>query len=199
MARLRARRRHRGGTIVGFLAGLIIGLVIAVTVAIFVTRAPVPFVNKVGKANERIEPRSAADAPDPNKPLYSKNRPTSSPEPTPAPAGAAPGAPVAVAPPSSLPSVPGIGPAPPRVADADRKEGTSYLLQAGAFRSQDDADVMKARLALMGFEARVLNAEVNGQPVYRVRVGPYAQLDDMNRARAKLAQSGVEASVVRQR
>jgi len=200
MARLRASRRHRGGTIVGFLAGLIIGLMIAVVVAIFVTRAPVPFVNKVGKANERIEPKAAADAPDPNKPLYSKSRPATSADPAPAPVAVAPAtAPVVAAPPSSLPSAPGIGPAPPKVADADRKDATSYLLQAGAFRSQDDADVMKAKLALMGFEARILNAEVNGQTVYRVRVGPYAQLDDMNRARAKLAQSGVEASVVRQR
>ena len=58
---------------------------------------------------------------------------------------------------------------------------------------------MKARLALIGFEARVLDAQVNGQTLYRVRVGPYAQLDSMNRARARLAENGIEASVVRQR
>jgi len=58
---------------------------------------------------------------------------------------------------------------------------------------------MKAKLALIGFEAKVLTAEVNGQTMYRVRIGPYAQLDSMNRARARLAENGIEASVVRQR
>jgi Tfp pilus assembly protein PilW len=38
-------RRMRGGTLVGFMIGLIVGLSIAVVVALFVTRAPVPFVN----------------------------------------------------------------------------------------------------------------------------------------------------------
>jgi cell division protein FtsN len=57
---------------------------------------------------------------------------------------------------------------------------------------------MKAKLALIGFEARIVSAEVNGVTFYRVRVGPYAQLDDMNRARSRLAENGIEASVVRQ-
>lgn len=58
---------------------------------------------------------------------------------------------------------------------------------------------MKARLALVGYEARILTAEVNGQTLYRVRVGPYTGLDDMNKARGKLAESGIEAAVIRQR
>jgi cell division protein FtsN len=58
---------------------------------------------------------------------------------------------------------------------------------------------MRGKLALLGFEAKVLGAEVNGQTLFRVRVGPYAQLDDMNKARARLAENGIEASVVRQR
>lgn len=78
-------------------------------------------------------------------------------------------------------------------------ERVAYLLQAGAFKGQEDADAMKVRLALIGFEARIVTAEVNGVTFYRVRVGPYAKLDDMNRARARLAENGIEASVVRQR
>jgi cell division protein FtsN len=58
---------------------------------------------------------------------------------------------------------------------------------------------MKAKLALVGFEARIVTAEVNGVTFYRVRVGPYAQIEDMNRARGRLAENGIEASVVRQR
>ncbi len=198
-----ARLQQRGGTIVGFLAGLIFGLMIAVFVAIFVTRAPVPFVNKVGKAADRAEPRSAAEAPDPNKPLYSKTRPAptvAEPAGPAAPAAGAPATPAASSASAAANATPPTGPAPAKVADADRKDDKlSYVLQAGAYRSQDDADGMKAKLALIGYEARVISAEVNGQTMYRVRVGPYAQLDDMNKVRAKLAESGIEASVVRQK
>src|SRR5690606_9413322 len=62
-----APKRIRGSTLLGFMIGLIAGLSIAVVVAIFVTRAPVPFVNKANRAPERvIEPKSQAEAPDPN-------------------------------------------------------------------------------------------------------------------------------------
>lgn len=181
-------RRMRGGTLLGFMIGLIVGLSIAVVVAIFVTRAPVPFVNKANRAPERaIEPKSQAEAPDPNAPLYSKSRPGPEPASPAAPAGSPP---VAVAPPT----------APPAAApDSKADDRATYLLQAGAFRSSSEAESMKAKLALIGFEARVLTADVNGQTMYRVRIGPYAQLDAMNRARARLAENGIEASVVRQR
>lgn len=181
-------RRMRGGTLLGFMIGLIVGLSIAVVVAIFVTRAPVPFVNKANRAPERaIEPKSQAEAPDPNAPLYSKSRPGPEPASPAAPAGSPS---VAVAPPT----------APPAAApDSKGDDRATYLLQAGAFRSSSEAESMKAKLALIGFEARVLTADVNGQTMYRVRIGPYAQLDAMNRARARLAENGIEASVVRQR
>src|SRR5690606_29734238 len=65
--------RMRGGTVLGFLIGLIAGLSIAVVVAMFVTRAPVPFVDKGNLASERkLEPQSLAEAPDPNVPLHAK-------------------------------------------------------------------------------------------------------------------------------
>ncbi|MCZ7560890.1 MAG: SPOR domain-containing protein [Burkholderiaceae bacterium] len=183
-------RRMRGGTLLGFMIGLIFGLSIAVVVAIVVTRAPVPFMNKANRGSDKVlEPRSQAEAPDPNAPLYSKSRP--GPEP------AAPAAPpaVAVAPPAAPSGTP-----PPAAAPETRGDDrASYLLQAGAFRSSSEAEAMKAKLALIGFEAKVLTAEVNGQTMYRVRIGPYAALDTMNRARARLAENGIEASVVRQR
>ncbi|MCL4185530.1 MAG: SPOR domain-containing protein [Burkholderiaceae bacterium] len=179
--------RMRGNTLLGFLIGLVFGLALAVVVAMFVTRAPVPFVNKGNRAPERvIEPKSQSEAPDPNAPLYSKARPGPE-QGAAASSGAAP------------PPVASAVPAAPPPAPEEARPDASYLLQAGAFRSSSDAEAMKAKLALIGFEARVINAEVNGQTLYRVRVGPYAQLDAMNRARARLAENGIEASVVRQR
>lgn len=190
-----ARGRMRGGTALGFLLGLIIGLAVAVVVAIFVTRAPIPFSTKAKRAPDRVlEPKSQSEAPDPNAPLYSK--PSAAQErASPAPAGATPGAPIVESAPSrAAPERAAAVPAEPRGG-----ERAGYILQAGAFRSSSDAEAMKARLALIGFEARVASAEVNGQTLYRVRIGPYAQLDAMNRAKARLAENGIDASAVRQR
>jgi len=219
------RRAARGGTLLGLMIGLLAGISIAVVVAVFITRSPVPFVNKTGRASERLpEPASAAEAPDPNAPLYAKNRPAISLEPPPPPqterlsilerlfgrsSGDAQPRPAPEPPPVKGPARAADAPAAgepradARAGDAakagDAADRSSYLLQAGAFRSQQDADAMRAKLALLGFEGRVTPAEVNGQTMYRVRVGPYAQLDDMNRVRARLAENGIEASVVRQR
>lgn len=216
--RRKPRSAARGGTVLGFMIGLVIGLAIAVVVALFVTRAPVPFVNKAGRAPDRVlEPRTPADAPDPNAPLYSKNLPPPPQESRSAPApheegggilerlfgrGAEPqqpseagSAPVVASRPVAVPPAEVKGARP----GADAAPGSGYLLQAGAFRGREDAEGMRGKLALLGLEGRVLEAEVNGQPMYRVRIGPFAQLDDLNNARARLAENGIEASVVRQR
>lgn len=224
----RGLRRQRGGTLLGFMLGLVLGLAVAVVVALFITRAPVPFVNKTGRTDRVIEPKSVADAPDPNKPLQSKNRPAA-PAAAPAPAAAEEPAPkgtdsaadakAATAEPRPAEPKPGDAriteskPDPTKTPDpksADAKaaetkaadpsqERSSFLLQAGAFRTLDDAESMRGKLALLGYEARVLSADVNGQTMYRVRVGPYPKVDDVNQIRSRLAENGIEAAVVRQR
>ena len=274
-------RPSRGGTFAGLLAGILIGLGTALSVAIFVTKAPVPFLNKATRAPERaLDPKTPEAAPDPNKPLFSRNRadpsaaaplepsilfpgpdrnaPTSterqasepevetnpSPGPSSAPSSGTPArppvtsassaqmpptvlAPAAQAP-SPAPNAParasvpaqGVAPMPPSVAAAPASapaqaaapapsasgssgasgaSGEGYVLQAGAFRTVEDAEAMRGRLALLGFEARVIGSEVNGFAVQRVRIGPFARMDDMNRARTKLTESGIEVSVVRVR
>ncbi|NUA31756.1 SPOR domain-containing protein [Cupriavidus basilensis] len=82
------------------------------------------------------------------------------------------------------------------IAQADANK-VGYLLQVGAFRSQDDADRQKANLAMQGFEAKVTERDVNGVKLYRVRLGPFNKIDDMNRSRDRLQASGFEASVIR--
>lgn len=74
----------------------------------------------------------------------------------------------------------------------------SYLLQAGAFRTANDAESLRARIILLGLPAVVQRAEVNGAQVNRVRVGPFSRLDDMNRARSQLGENKIESAVVRQ-
>ncbi|WP_151632201.1 SPOR domain-containing protein [Noviherbaspirillum aerium] len=76
-------------------------------------------------------------------------------------------------------------------------EKWSYYLQAGAFREQNDAENIRAKLALLGVEARISERQADTGVLYRVRVGPFNQMDSMNKVRGKLSDNGVDAAVVR--
>lgn len=72
-----------------------------------------------------------------------------------------------------------------------------YFVQAGAFRTQADADAQRAKLAMLGWEARVSEREQNGRTVFRVRVGPFTKRDDAAQLKDKLDTTGVESALVR--
>jgi cell division protein FtsN len=73
-----------------------------------------------------------------------------------------------------------------------------FMLQAGAFQNQTDAENMRAKVAFAGFEASVkpVNLPEKGT-LYRVRLGPYKSLDEVNRIKTVLSQSGIGAAVVK--
>lgn len=74
----------------------------------------------------------------------------------------------------------------------------TYLLQAGSFRKQAQADQLRAKLALLGLETRVQAVSVNSaQTWHRVRVGPFSNLADLNQARSLLKQNGIDAILIR--
>lgn len=73
----------------------------------------------------------------------------------------------------------------------------TYFVQAGAFRTQDDADAQRARLSLMGVEARVTEREQAGRTVYRVRVGPFQNKDAADRVKGRLDGNGFDSALVR--
>ncbi|MGL4436252.1 MAG: SPOR domain-containing protein, partial [Giesbergeria sp.] len=58
-------------------------------------------------------------------------------------------------------------------------------------------DAQRAKLAMLGWEARVSEREQNGRNVYRVRIGPFAKRDDADQLKEKLAGTGVESALVR--
>ncbi|HEY8358596.1 MAG TPA: SPOR domain-containing protein, partial [Ramlibacter sp.] len=72
-----------------------------------------------------------------------------------------------------------------------------YFVQAGAFRTADDAEAQRAKLSLMGIEAKVTEREQAGRQVYRVRVGPFTNKDDADRQKEKLDTGGFETALVR--
>jgi cell division protein FtsN len=72
------------------------------------------------------------------------------------------------------------------------------MLQAGAFQSASDADNLKARLALLGFEATIETTKSGDKGTWhRVRVGPYTSVEELNRTRDTLNQNGVPTTLVK--
>ena len=78
------------------------------------------------------------------------------------------------------------------------KTGDRFWLQAGSFAQETDAENLKARLALAGWEAQVLPGTLPDKAVrYRVRLGPYDNVEELNRIKAQLAQRGYDAAVIK--
>ena len=85
----------------------------------------------------------------------------------------------------------------PAAEVAKPAEEVRYLLQAGAFERNADADDLKARIAMAGETARVESAEVNGKTMYRVRLGPYPNARAAEAAKANLAGIGIAAASIK--
>jgi len=87
-----------------------------------------------------------------------------------------------------------------RIAAADpaAKSPDRFWLQAGSFASASDAENLKARLALAGWEAQVQQGQLADKGVrYRVRLGPYDNTDELNRIKGELARRGFDVAVIR--
>lgn len=88
-----------------------------------------------------------------------------------------------------------------------RKEGVrqvdkpgTYLLQAGSFRTHEQADRLKAQLALLGLETGIQSVSINDRETWhRVRVGPFRDLDELHKVRVQLKSHNVDAILIRVR
>lgn len=202
---------QRGGFVMGLVVGLLVGLALALGVALYITKAPVPFINKVPQrtAEQDIAETERNRHWDPNVPLGggAAARPLS-----PAASGAvAAAAPAASVPAAALPPVVGkaaardpaaLLPGGSTAPAAVRPTGTGidpyvYFVQAGAFTRNDDAEQQRARLALTGQTARITEREQAGRTVYRVRMGPFPTRDEADALYSRLQEQGVEAQIVR--
>ena len=208
---------QRGGTLLGFVLGLVIGLIIALGVAMYVTKVPMPFSNKnqsrsadqdavEAEKNKDWNPNGAIQS-KPATPEAPADATTANPAaatagvpnpgagaPTPAvtadPLAAAASAPAASAPP------PAATPQPANKAPATNDPFT-YFVQAGAFKSAADADAQKAKLSMMGIEAKVSEREQAGRAIFRVRSGPFDDKDQAEKIKARLDANGMDAALVR--
>ena len=87
--------------------------------------------------------------------------------------------------------------APAATAAADAPGDARYILQAGAFGASGDAETVKAKIAMLGLNARVESAQISGKTVYRVRMGPYGSASELADAKSKLANGGLPAMAVK--
>lgn len=174
-----AKRLYRGGEDArrsnpiysGLMIGVLVGLIFAIGVALWV-RSSNPFKSPdpIPQAATTGSPQSAPPEPEP-APNYDFYKVLPGDTPT--------------APPEAEPV---IVPNPPR-----------YYLQAGAFQDADDADNLKAELALLGIEAQIQTGVVADQGVlHRVRIGPFTAMDAVNSTRSVLMQNNIEADLVKE-
>jgi cell division protein FtsN len=187
-----------GSLLAAVLVGMVLGLILAGGVAWYILQRPNPFVNTAPHETVKLAPDPVKPAPVPVVKLAPQ--PVSS-------VGAVSGV------------ASGVGEDKPRFEfykvltdkpDASAKQTAkvgdkippkakeNYFLQAGAFTNGDDADKLKAKLAMIGMESVVQTATLPDKTVWhRVRLGPYKSTDEMNKVLAALKQNGVNATPMR--
>jgi cell division protein FtsN len=178
----------------GFLVGLLTGLILAAVVALYVSRVPVPFMDRGVSRNPQADLAETERNKDWNPNAVLGNNVST---PVIAAPAVEPNAP-------STPSTPSTPIANDPLGDlvASKKPNPSpqverYAVQAGAYSAEADAKSQRARLVLLGVQAQVVAAELNGKSVYRVRTAPVAQKFQAEAIQDQLKAAGVESSLVR--
>ncbi|MEO8280697.1 MAG: SPOR domain-containing protein [Ideonella sp.] len=256
------KNRQFGGFGLGLIVGLLSGLALALAVALYVTKVPIPFVNKVpqrASSDRDAEEKERNRNWDPNAPLHGNNpvrQPAAAIASAPATTAVAPrpdpaepaeaGANVSATNPGTTPTTPAeprprtmASPAPATTAnpmrnppaapgtaqapsDSANRQAASifsdrpapapgesalstksrddpfiYYVQAGAYGRQEDAEQQRAKLAIIGLEAKVTEREQAGRTVFRVRVGPFDKRERADETKARLTGASIDGLLVR--
>ena len=210
MARTPQPRGAVGGTLLGVFIGIIVGLGMAASVAYWLMKnnpaLPMPTLSreapesardatKVAKADDKprfdfykilpgieepkVQPTSRPDRGD--RALVEQAKERVADKTVPVVQAAVPEKLASAAPTSAKP-----------VKPSDR-----FWLQAGSFSTAPDAENLRARLALAGWEASVQQGELPDRSVrYRVRLGPYDNADELGRMKSELAKRGFDVAVI---
>ena len=198
--------KSNGSLIWGILIGYTLGLMSAIAVWMYLDGAPSPFVPEetahLDKSHERqtaqakspvskVDEEAVADEkpqfdfykilPGIEEPITEKAF-TEAVEKSPSPA-------------------PALAPAPSAPVNNLENNNVSqekYYLQVGSFRKTDDAENLKARLALLGVVAFVQTADLSEKGIWhRVRVGPFTQKAEVDKVRASLQENGIEIHFIK--
>ena len=219
-------KSQRGSFVLGLIVGLLVGLSVALGVALYITKAPVPFINKVPQRGADQDAAEAARNRDwdPNAPLAGKNpargsaavasgvvgsaaqaaqpaqaasvadKTQAAASAAKATASASAASPKGARDPAAILSGQG---APATKSTAAGAEALVFFVQAGAYSRAEDAEQQRAKLALMGLDARVSEREQSGRTVHRVRLGPFDRRDQAEGIQSRLSETNVESTLVR--
>lgn len=201
-------KKSSGPLFLGILIGYALGLISAIAIWMYISESPSPFLAPAKTSNQTVlepikapsekteeEMIAAADAK--NKfdfydILPGVDEPAFEQEPIPVAQAPAPVLPAPISPPIS----PTITPLPEKPAESVQME--HYFLQAGSFRSTNDAENQKARLALLGVVADIQSADLADKGVwYRVRVGPFIRMNKVEEVRASLQLNGIDTHFIK--
>lgn len=110
--------------------------------------------------------------------------------------------------PAAEPQVERTRPAPAPQQTENKQEPTpnraasttgTFWVQAGSFRSNDDAESRRAHLILLGFAPKVERADIQGKGTfYRVKIGPLPNNIKAREAVKRLANDGVDSYITRE-
>jgi len=81
--------------------------------------------------------------------------------------------------------------------NSSHKSPEDYLLQAGSFKTQPQAESFKAKLAFIGIQSDIQTVSIGDDTWYRVRVGPFKNLVEINEIRSRLRENSINAILVK--
>ena len=178
-----AANQKKGSFWLGAMLGVLVGCIACAALALFITNAPIPFVEKVQKQSTPVD-AAALDGKDPNTALYdSGTRGT--------PADDALSAIKTVEAPTAHQR------ADEPVNAAEQSTGESYSIQAGAFRNAKDAEKIRTGMAIIALEADVVKSKDAGITLYRVFLGPFDTAREANELQQRLTSNGFDAMVIK--
>ena len=182
-------KSQRGGFFLGMIVGLLIGLALALGVALYITKVPLPFIDKVP---QRTAEQDAAEAAknknwDPNSPLYGKNPAKPHPvEVEAAPSDAASGATGGAESP--------VTPANPAASAASASASSAKAAAKAAKAASEAASSSRNPAAILSGDG-VSTASAPDALTYQVQAGAYGSQPEAEQQRAKLAMMGLESHI----
>ena len=198
--------------IVGIIIGVVLGLAAALAVAVYVTKVPIPFLNRgqsrtaeqdaAEVAQEpRLGPQRAAVRQEPGQGRAARAR-----HPSPRrcrPRGTVPVPPTPCRRPASAASRPPRPAWPIRAASlaaarsTQRRRSVPLFRPGRRFRTPEDAEAQRAKLSLMGVEAKVTEREQSGRAGVPRAGRPLRQEGRRRPQKERLEAGGVETALVR--
>ena len=175
-----AANQKKGFFWLGAMLGVLVGCIACAALALFITNAPIPFVEKVQKQSTPVD-AAALDGKDPNTALYDSSTPAD----------------------DALSAIKTVeAPTAHQRADepvnaAEQSTGESYSIQAGAFRNAKDAEKIRTELAFIALEADVVKSTDAGITLYRVFLGPFDTAREANELQQRLTSNGFDAMVIK--